>query len=146
MADAKPPTAIRVETRYFPRNGPSLPALVLQATCLVDSYMLWIGATEEPEENARLVPLQGNLARDWACAMPPIKNLPVAGTSLFRSSSSDVALAIAQRLAHRFKKQVFLSVDIPQSVGRGPQILLEAEKALVQTLKQLEGLEGEQRE
>ncbi|KAI0048261.1 hypothetical protein FA95DRAFT_1491159 [Auriscalpium vulgare] len=139
MSSAPP---IRVETRYVSPAGQFLPALVLQATVLVDSYMLWIGATNESEENAKVTPLQGTLARDWACAMPPGK--AVIGTPLFRSSSSDVALAMAQRLARRFKKQIFLSVDVPpslESMGQSPRILLEVEKALVQTLRQLEGSE-----
>ena len=63
--------SIHVETKYIPPTEPSLPALVLQCTQLVGSCMIWIGTTDETEENARLVPQQGSLARDWACAMPP---------------------------------------------------------------------------
>lgn len=42
--------------------------------------------------------------------------------------------------AKRFKKQVFLSVDIPPEVyssGRGPSVLLEVEKGVVEQLKGL---------
>jgi proteasome assembly chaperone 4 len=40
-------------------------------TCLADSYMLWIGATEEPEDNVGHATLRGHLGEDWAVAMPP---------------------------------------------------------------------------
>lgn len=50
----------------------------MQIICLVDSYMIWVGTTsegrgEEAEGGAELAPLQGHLARDWACAMPPVR-------------------------------------------------------------------------
>jgi proteasome assembly chaperone 4 len=66
-------TGIRVETKYFPSSGASSPALALQVTCLEDSYMLWIGVTEEAEENASEAILQGHLGKDWAVSMPPWK-------------------------------------------------------------------------
>ena len=68
-------TSISVETKYIAPSGPSLPALVVQVTRLVDSYMLWIGTTSEAEENVKLAPLQGCLAKDWACGMPPLGNV-----------------------------------------------------------------------
>jgi proteasome assembly chaperone 4 len=64
---------ISVETKYFPSSGASSPALALQVTCLVDSYMLWIGVTDELEENASRAILQGHLGKDWAVSMPPWK-------------------------------------------------------------------------
>ncbi|KAI0268765.1 hypothetical protein BC834DRAFT_820934 [Gloeopeniophorella convolvens] len=132
-------TGISVETRYFAPAKPSLPALALQATCLADSYMLWIGVTEEAEENVGRAASQGRLGRDWAVAMPAWKTLPATATPLLRSSSSDVALSLATRLARRFGKQIFLSVDVPVSVGDGAEIVVEVEKALVAGLKELEG-------
>jgi proteasome assembly chaperone 4 len=66
-------TAIRVETRYIAPSEASSPALALQVTCLEDSYMLWIGATEEAEENAGRATVRGHLSKDWAVAMPPWK-------------------------------------------------------------------------
>jgi proteasome assembly chaperone 4 len=114
---------ISVETKYFPSSGASSPALALQVTCLVDSYMLWIGVTEELEENASRAILQGHLGKDWAVSMPPwrVRNswneevrwlqqgnfalhhqtLPATGSQLLRSSSSDVALSIAKRLGEQ---------------------------------------------
>jgi len=64
--------AISIETKYLPSSESSLPALVLQVTRLVDSYMLWIGPTDAAPEDVSKAPLLGNLARDWACAMPAI--------------------------------------------------------------------------
>jgi len=44
-------------------------------------------------------------------------------------------------LARRFRKQIFLSVDVPPaflSMGQGPKLLLEVEKGIVETLKEME--------
>jgi hypothetical protein len=65
-------TSIEMHTRYLPSEDSSLPALALQVTRLVDSYMLWIGTTELPNDQVELAPSQGALAKDWACAMPPL--------------------------------------------------------------------------
>ncbi|KAF8270281.1 hypothetical protein EI94DRAFT_1571848 [Lactarius quietus] len=127
-------TAIRIETKYFPSSRPSAPALVVQVTCLADSYMVWVGVTEEPEEKAGSATLQGHLGKDWVVAMPPWKSLPATGTQLLRSSSSDVALSIATRLARRYGKQIFLSVDAAEDSG----VMLEVEKAVFGTLKDIE--------
>jgi proteasome assembly chaperone 4 len=173
---------ISVETKYFASSGASSPALALQMTCLVDSYMLWIGVTEELEENASRAILQGHLGKDWAVSMPPWKvrnsrnegigwlqqgnsfsplhhqTLPATGSQLLRSSSSDVALSISKRLgeqlivgdrrylmratnlrtARRFGKQIFLCVDIPVSMGDDSGIVERVERALVDTLKEME--------
>jgi hypothetical protein len=63
---------ISVDVRHVTPSDPALPALAVQVTKLVESYMLWVGVLEEgvgPDEVEK-VPLQGSLARDWACAMP----------------------------------------------------------------------------
>jgi len=62
---------IEVETKYIPPGDDSLPALVLQMTCMQASYMLWIGTTTGGPENVQRAVDEGSLARDWACAMPP---------------------------------------------------------------------------
>ena len=62
---------IQLETKYIQPADPSLPPLALQVTHLVGSYMIWIGTTDEAEENVRMAPTRGSLVRDWACAMPP---------------------------------------------------------------------------
>jgi proteasome assembly chaperone 4 len=64
-------TTISVETKYIASSDSSLPALGLQVTRLVDSYMIWIGSTEVAAEEVHNAPLHGCLSRDWACAMPP---------------------------------------------------------------------------
>lgn len=51
----------------------------------------------------------------------------------------DVALDIPAR---RYKKQIFLSVDVPPSfmtLGDGPKLTLAIEKAVVQSLDELDG-------
>ena len=91
--------------------------LVMERAC-------WQRLTEEPAEDVQHASLHGHLARDWACAMPASKvspdemlfgncrmprnwligvvqlnaNTPPAATSLYRSSSSDTALSMSQRL------------------------------------------------
>ena len=43
--------------------------------------------------------------------------------------------------ARRFKKQIFLSVDFPAAAvgfGQGQELLLDAERGLVEALKELE--------
>lgn len=56
---------------------------------------------------------------------------------LFRTSGSDIALSMAQRLAQKFRKQIFLSVDIPSvylAAPYGSRLLLDAEKRIVEAL------------
>ena len=94
--------------------------------------------------------------------------VPGAATTLHRSSSSDTSFAMAQRLgearpvcgdvanadesavfvapvlgrtARRFKKQIFLSIDVPpafMALGDGPRLLLAVERAVVDMLKGLD--------
>ncbi|EPQ57310.1 hypothetical protein GLOTRDRAFT_58578 [Gloeophyllum trabeum ATCC 11539] len=137
--------SIHVETKYVPPSDSTLPALALQVTRLVGSYMLWVGTTEGPSEEVDTAPLHGSLAKDWACAMPPISSASQAsGTSIFASPNADFALAMAQRLATRFKKQIFLSIDVPPafvSLGQAPRLLLAVERAIVGALKEMEQLQ-----
>ncbi|KAI0358375.1 hypothetical protein OH77DRAFT_1502304 [Trametes cingulata] len=131
---------IHVDTRYFPPAELALPALAVQTTRLVDTYMLWVGTTDVEPDQVGMAPLQGCLAKDWACAMPArdTSGTPPAATPLYRSSSSEAALSMAQRLARRFKKQIFLSIDMPPSLGSMGQegkLLLAIERAVVDCLK-----------
>lgn len=69
---------IKIVSKQLTWSGSSSPALAMQIICLVDSYMIWVGATldgegEQAEGGAGLAPLRGHLARDWACAMPPVR-------------------------------------------------------------------------
>ncbi|KIY64442.1 hypothetical protein CYLTODRAFT_425200 [Cylindrobasidium torrendii FP15055 ss-10] len=103
--------------------------LSMQITALVDSYMIWVGSADattedsNPEEN-------GRLCRDWAYAMPQPNKQPI-GTTLFRTSASDAASSIAQRIARKMDRAIFLSADVP------PQHALVAEKWVVDTLRAL---------
>ncbi len=64
-------TMITQEIKYFAPSDANLPALVLQITRLVGSYMLWIGTTDVQPENAEAAVSRGRLCQDWACSMPP---------------------------------------------------------------------------
>jgi proteasome assembly chaperone 4 len=70
MASTTPTTRISVDLCHVKPEDPSLPALAVQVTQMIGSYMLWVGITEDPPEEVASAPLKGNLARDWACAMP----------------------------------------------------------------------------
>ncbi|KAI0342167.1 hypothetical protein BDW22DRAFT_1429651 [Trametopsis cervina] len=144
------PAAIRMHTKYIAPSERSMPALAMQITELVGSYMVWVGTTDVPAEKVESAPSQGSLLRDWSCAMPPLNAAtPPAATNLYRSSSSEISLSMAQRLgetscrllARRFQKQIFVSVDIPPSfmtLGDGSKLLVAAEKAVVQALQDIE--------
>lgn len=69
---------IKIVSKQLTGSDSSLPSLAMQIICLVDSYMIWVGTTsdvqgERVEGGGELAPLQGRLARDWACAMPPVR-------------------------------------------------------------------------
>ena len=69
---------IKIVSKQLTGSDSSLPLLAMQIICLVDSYMIWVGTTsdgrgEQVDGGAELAPLQGHLARDWACAMPPVR-------------------------------------------------------------------------
>ncbi|EMD37333.1 hypothetical protein CERSUDRAFT_83108 [Gelatoporia subvermispora B] len=144
---------ITVNTTYVPPTEPSLPALAVRTTQLVDSYMLWIGTADVPPEEVNNAPSQGCLSKDWACAMPArdvsahrhreaFEEQNPWPCALYRTPSSDAALSMAQRLARRFKKQIFLSIDVPpsiQTLGEAPKLLLAVERAALTALKDAEG-------
>ncbi|KAH6914369.1 hypothetical protein BKA70DRAFT_1095475 [Coprinopsis sp. MPI-PUGE-AT-0042] len=118
---------ISVSTTFLESRKPTLPSLVLQVTSLVDSYMLWVGVCDGTAESKERAIIQGSLCKDWAVAMPPrIPGTEANATSLFRSANTDNALPMAQRLASVI------------GFGQGQQLLLEAERGIVETLKGLE--------
>lgn len=133
------PSIIDTRVVYIPPAECELPALALHIISLVDSYMLWLGVTEELPDTVQNAPRSGSLCKDWACAMPPPPGSKMLGPAspLFRTSGSDVALSMAQRLALKFRKQIFLSVDIPSvhlAVPYGSRLLLDAEQRIVEVL------------
>lgn len=70
--------SIQVRTKYIEPAEPGLPALAVQIMRLVDSYMIWVGITEETAETVADAPRGGMLCRDWACAMPPASRSAVS--------------------------------------------------------------------
>ncbi|KAF8518768.1 hypothetical protein JB92DRAFT_2901589 [Gautieria morchelliformis] len=135
-------STVNVSSHFIPPLNSSSPALAFQVTSLVDSYMIWAGIMEGHAEDVHNAASHGRLTQEWACAMPSLKaSSPSPATSLFRTSSADVALPMAQRLARRFKKQIFLSLDLPpafMTMGEGMRLTLEVEKRAVEILKKLE--------
>ncbi|KAF9653837.1 hypothetical protein BDM02DRAFT_3106958 [Thelephora ganbajun] len=136
---------IKIVSKQLTGSDSSFPPLAMQIISLVDSYMIWVGTTSDSQGEqvggAELAPLQGHLARDWTCAMPPVyEGGTTTASTLFRSADSDAAFSMSQRLAKRFKKQIFLSVDVSPEVhssGQGPAVLLEVEKGVVEQLRGL---------
>lgn len=181
----------------FEATATGIPAIIIQVTELVRSYMIWMGTTDADVADAsdldtieRLVAAQGSLAKDWACVMPPVavrelflelgecQNLILKCATLYHAvwsctrrystvqinirgcCASDSAktrcglvdlipctrkftLLIAPVVckARRFNKQIFLSVDAPNSfgnLGQSAHIILHMEKLLVKTLLGLE--------
>ncbi|KAM6502044.1 hypothetical protein JOM56_002021 [Amanita muscaria] len=105
---------VTMHTQYLPPKDAGSPALAVQVIQLVDSYMIWVGATDTTAENVEKAMGHGRLCKDWACALPSKKDGSVVGTSLFRSARSDSSLSMAQRLARRLEKTVYVSVDIEE--------------------------------
>ncbi|KAJ3869789.1 hypothetical protein EV359DRAFT_29299 [Lentinula novae-zelandiae] len=130
---------IPTKVHYIASDNPSIPAFALQITQIVDSYMLWASPTELFEGDVERAPLSGSLCRDWACAMPPKAGTTATGasTSIYRTSNSDISISMAQRLARRFGKQIFLSIDIQSYAGK-LEVLLALEKGILQAVKTLE--------
>ncbi|KIY67843.1 hypothetical protein CYLTODRAFT_422205 [Cylindrobasidium torrendii FP15055 ss-10] len=101
----------------------------MQINALVDSHMIWVGSANGTTEDSNSVE-NGSLCRDWVYAMPQPNKQPM-GTTLFRTSASDTALSMAQRIARKTDKAIFLSADV------SPQHALVAEKLVVNTLRAL---------
>lgn len=70
---------IRPRSFAFEATTNGIPATIIQITELLQSYMIWVGTMDadlanpvDEETVERLAAAQGCLAKDWACAMPPI--------------------------------------------------------------------------
>lgn len=73
------PTVLAPKSFAFEATTTGIPGIIIQITELVRSYMIWVGTTDgdvasttDSETLERIVADQGSLAKDWACAMPPI--------------------------------------------------------------------------
>lgn len=80
---------IKVSSHYIPPVNSSSPALAIQVTSLVDSYMIWAGIAEGNAEDVHSAASQGRLTQEWACAMPSLKKVHVIPcySRLYRISS-----------------------------------------------------------
>ncbi|KIY61643.1 hypothetical protein CYLTODRAFT_362581, partial [Cylindrobasidium torrendii FP15055 ss-10] len=79
-------------------------------TSLINSFMIWAGSANATTEDSNPGE-NGRLFRDWTCAMSQPNKQPI-GTTLLRTSTSDAALSMAQRIARRTPKAIFLSADV----------------------------------
>jgi len=160
---------IQNSSYIFPPSLPNARTFGLQLTELTDTYLLWVGVVPSSAGELAPVPVdplrdedgggsagadlgadlgegagaEARLGRDWAVGMPGWGNHPPVGTALLRNAGEDLALSLSQRLARRFKKQVFLSVDVGDfgaGVGgaQGARVLLDVERQLVGVLSQVE--------
>ncbi|KAF7321696.1 Protein kinase [Mycena kentingensis (nom. inval.)] len=102
---------ISVQRRFYAGSDASQRGLVVEMTVLRGAYMFYVAACASEEEMDSAVEM-GRLGRDWACAMPPLKNGEGSGTSLFRSTANDAALSMGMRLAKRLESQVFVGLDV----------------------------------
>jgi len=75
--------SVKVEVKSVASGDPTLPPLVLQVTKMVGTYMLWVGVSTNKDGNGEQAILDGNLCKDWACAMPPSKNVSGSLTHSF---------------------------------------------------------------
>jgi proteasome assembly chaperone 4 len=96
---------VSIYTKYVAPSKPGGRGLAVQVIELVDSYMIWVGEVEGGPEEVGKAMVGGRLCRDWACGLPGI------GTRLAGGGES-IAIGMAQRLASRFGKMVYVSVDV----------------------------------
>ncbi|KAJ7072137.1 hypothetical protein C8F01DRAFT_1102699 [Mycena amicta] len=121
---------ISVHRHFSAGSDASQRGLVVETTMLRGTYMFWVGPCMSEEEMETAVE-QGRLARDWACAMPPLANGEGSGTPLFRNTANDAALSMAMRLAKRLQSQVFVSLDVEGlEAVRAEQDIVKACKAV----------------
>lgn len=143
-------TRFAVHSHYYPPldHSPSATATLVQITCLLDSYMIWVGTTDEipgaeresepskptqapisalsdSTENDELEAAQstsadarvlaaisnGRVARDWACAMPPL-NVRTVSPELIKSQFGLLALGsrICWAVQHACSRNVALQI------------------------------------
>lgn len=109
---------VTIYTKYVAPSRPGARGLAVQVIELVDSYMIWVGGVDGGPDEVGKAMEQGRLCREWACGVVG------AGTRLAGGSDGD-AVGLAQRLARRLGKIVYVSMDV-SSTERG-----DAERGVV---------------
>ena len=128
----------------YPSRDGALPSFAVQLTELgPDSFMIWAGVSDAAAGMDGTALLQGKLGSDWAVSMPQVSSgrdvvatlrlwlwlvQAPAGTQLLQTAGSDIAQAMANRLARRWKVQMFVSVDVPVSFMGGSGLSLAMER------------------
>ncbi|KAF7306059.1 Protein kinase [Mycena chlorophos] len=116
---------ISVSRKFVAGRDASQRGLVVETTVVGgQTLMFWVGGCDSEAEMETAVE-QGRLARDWACAMPPLANGEASGTALFRNATNDAALSMAMRLARRLKKVVFVGLDVEESARAEKAIIMD---------------------
>ncbi|KAI7937481.1 hypothetical protein MJO29_014796 [Puccinia striiformis f. sp. tritici] len=121
-------------------DRPDLPDFLFHFTRLTQSMLIWIGTVSSDNSGCHQLSAEDAcLAKDWSCAVPPSTSFPALSTRLNSSKPADAfSQALAQKIAQRFKIQVFVSIDLPASIlGSDSHIKFELEKQLfahIQTL------------
>lgn len=102
--------------------------------------------------------MRDDLSKSRYVDFPMQASVPGAATSLYRTSESDAALSMAQRLgsshgsiakgasgsdvfvtARKWKKQIILAIDVPQKFENTSRVTLEVEKRIGMSLNKVEG-------
>ncbi|ORY89828.1 hypothetical protein BCR35DRAFT_329175 [Leucosporidium creatinivorum] len=106
-------------------DDPALPIFFAQLTSLRDSLLINLGSN----------PLPFSIANDLSCAMPRPTG-PATSTAVSKSASS--SLSLSAKLSKRYKRQVFLSLDLSSCAGgqggSTDHVLLPLERALLKQL------------
>ncbi|CAH7670280.1 hypothetical protein BY996DRAFT_4581818 [Phakopsora pachyrhizi] len=114
-----------------------MPDLVFHLTRLTGSMMIWVGtvSTEENQSSTSVC-----LTKDWSCAVPPFSSFSAISTQLSSNSPANTfSHSLSQKLAQRFKIQIFLSIDIsPELLELEHSMRIQLEKELFIIVKSLE--------
>ncbi|KAI9197340.1 uncharacterized protein BJ171DRAFT_570743 [Polychytrium aggregatum] len=113
-------------------------AVHFQVVVMADSLIVWAGKGDGPSDQQQRRSASdsaptGRLG-SLALAMPNLGNGVPTSTKLFGASLDERSESMAKRLAAKFKKQFFVTIDLP-STPDGIELSLFAEKKLVQVVK-----------
>lgn len=110
-----------------------LPDFIFHFTRLTQSMLIWIGHAPADGNGACLSSpgTNASLAKDWSCALAS-SSFPAVSTQLNSLNPTHTfSQSLAQKIAQRFRIQVFVSIDLPPLVLESESgVKLELEKQL----------------